>query len=108
MAGKPLSTGAVRLGEAGPTLGVAEGIETALAASNRFNVPVWAATNATLLEAWMPPAGVERVLIAADNDASYTGQAAAYKLARRLAQQGLTVDIQIPEQVGKGWADVDI
>lgn len=105
MAGKPLSTGAVRLGEAGPTLGIAEGIETALAASNRFNVPVWAATNATLLEAWMPPTGVERVLIAGDNDASYTGQAAAYKLARRLAQQGLTVDIQIPEQVGKDWAD---
>lgn len=105
MAGRPLNTGAVRLGETGPTLGIAEGIETALAATIRFNVPVWAATNATLLEAWMPPTGIERVLIAADNDASYTGQAAAYKLACRLAQQGFPVDVQIPEQVGRDWAD---
>jgi len=105
MAGKPLNTGAVRLGEAGATLGISEGIETALAASIRFCVPVWAATNATLLESWVPPAGVERVLIAGDNDASYTGQAAAYRLARRLVQEGLAVEIQIPRQVGKDWAD---
>lgn len=108
MAGKPLNTGAVRLGEVGMTLGVAEGIETALAASIRFGVPVWAATNAVLLEAWDPPAGVERVLIAGDNDESFTGQAAAYGLARRLAQKGLAVEIQIPGQVGKDWADVGV
>jgi putative DNA primase/helicase len=107
MAGKPLNTGAVRLCEAGSTLGIAEGIETALAASIRFRVPAWAATNAALLEAWIPPAGVERVLIAGDNDASYTGQAAAFRLARRLVQEELAVDIRIPEQVGKDWADAD-
>lgn len=105
MAGKPLNTGAVRLGAAGMTLGIAEGIETALAASQRFGVPVWAATNAVLLEAWVPPEGVERVLIAGDNDASFTGQAAAFGLARRLVQKGLAVEIRIPEQAGKDWAD---
>jgi putative DNA primase/helicase len=108
MAGKPLNTGAVRLGEVGTALGIAEGIETALAASIRFGVPVWAATNAVLLESWVPPAGVERVLIAADNDASFTGQAAAFGLARRLVQKGLSVEIQIPERVGKDWADEGI
>lgn len=108
MAGKPLNTGAVRLGAAGTTLGIAEGIETALAASIRFGVPVWAATNAVLLEAWMPPEGVERVLIAGDNDASFTGQAAAFALARRLVQKGLAVEIQIPDRVGKDWADAGL
>ena len=87
------------------TLGIAEGIETALAASQRFGVPIWAATNAVLLEAWVPPEGVERVVIVGDNDASFTGQAAAFGLARRLVQKGLTVEIRIPDQVGKDWAD---
>jgi putative DNA primase/helicase len=108
MTGKPLNTGAVRLGEVGATLGIAEGIETALAASVRFGVSVWATTTATLLEGWVPPAGVDRVLIAGDNDASFTGQAAAYRLARRLVREGLVVEIQIPEHVGKDWADVGI
>jgi putative DNA primase/helicase len=105
MAGKPLNTGAVRLGAAGMTLGIAEGIETALAASQRFGVPVWAATNAVLLESWVPPEGVSRVLIAGDNDASFTGQAAAFSLARRLVRDGLAVEIHLPDQMGKDWAD---
>lgn len=105
MAGRPLNTAAVRLGPVGRSLGIAEGIETALAASKRFSLPVWAATNATLLADWVPPAGVERVLIAGDNDASYTGQAAAFALAKRLARDGFQVEIQIPETEGKDWAD---
>ncbi|GIZ54058.1 DUF7146 domain-containing protein [Noviherbaspirillum aridicola] len=105
MAGKPLNTAAVRLSPVGRCVGIAEGIETALAASRRFSVPVWAATNATLLEAWVPPAGIERVLIAGDNDASYTGQSAAFALARRLVREGLAVEIQIPDTEGKDWAD---
>jgi putative DNA primase/helicase len=105
MAGKPLNTGSVRLGAAGMTLGIAEGIETALAASQRFGVPVWAATNAVLLESWVPPEGVSRVLIAGDNDASFTGQAAAFSLARRLVRDGLAVEVHVPGQMGKDWAD---
>lgn len=105
MAGKPLQTSAVRLGALGRCIGIAEGIETALAASKRFGLPVWAATNAVLLEAWAPPAGVEHVLIAGDNDASYTGQAAAFALARRLVREGYAVEIQIPGTEGRDWAD---
>lgn len=106
MAGKSLNTAAVRLSPPGACLGIAEGIETALAASRRFRVPVWAATNATLLEAWVPPPGVECVLIAGDNDASYTGQSAAFALGRRLVRDGYAVEIQIPEAEGKDWADL--
>lgn len=105
MAGKPLNTAAVMLAPAGRCVGIAEGIETALAASHRFSVAVWAATNAVLLESWAPPAGVEQVLIAGDNDASYTGQAAAFSLARRLVRDGYAVEIQIPDTEGRDWAD---
>lgn len=105
MSGKPLNSGAVRLSAVARCLGIAEGIETALAASARFGIPVWAATNATLLESWVPPAGVERVLIAADNDASFAGQFAAYGLARRLARKGMSVEIQLPPTAGRDWAD---
>jgi putative DNA primase/helicase len=108
MAGKPLKTAAVRLSEVETTLGIAEGIETALAASNRFGVPIWAATSATLLESWVPPTGVERVLIAGDADASFTGQAAAYALARRLLRDGYAVEVQIPDEIERDWADVGI
>lgn len=105
MPGKRLNTAAVRLLPIGRHIGIAEGIETALAATRRFGVPVWAATNATLLADWVPPEGVKRVLIAGDNDANYTGQAAAYALAQRLARNGCKVEIQIPEMEGKDWAD---
>lgn len=80
----------------------------ALAASMRFQIAVWAATNAVLLEAWVPPAGVDSVLIAGDNDASYTGQAVAFALAHRLVRDGYAVEIQIPEAVGKDWADAGV
>jgi putative DNA primase/helicase len=105
MAGKPLQTASVRLGAAGRRLGIAEGIETALAASRRFLAPVWAATNAVLLETWIPPEGVEQVLIAGDNDTSFTGQASAFVLARRLVRDGYKVEVKIPNVVDRDWAD---
>lgn len=97
---------AVRLGEAGRVLGVAEGIETALAASARFEVPVWAALNTSMLARWYPPEGVEEVLIAADNDAKFGGQAAAYRLAQRLAVKGFEVSVKVPEIPGTDWLDI--
>lgn len=107
MAGKPLNTGAVRLGPIASRLGIAEGIESALGAAKRFGLPVWAATNTALLESWVPPAGVDAVLIAGDNDAgsSWAGQAAAFALAKRLVRAGYAVEVQIPAGAGKDWAD---
>jgi len=107
MSGKPLNTGSVRLGNAAEYMGIAEGIESALGAAKRFGVPVWAATNAALLESWAPPAGVRSILIAADNDAgsSWAGQAAAFNLAKRLVREGFAVEVQIPAAAGADWAD---
>lgn len=99
---------AVRLMPHGTLLGIAEGIETALSASVLYNVPVWAALNAALLEQWRPPETVETVMIFGDNDASSTGQAAAYGLASKLKARGLHVIVEIPTRTGDDWNDVQM
>lgn len=97
---KPLNGGAIRLSEHGELLGIAEGIETALAASQMFDIPVWASANATLLEAFNPPEGVKEVQIFGDHDRGYRGQSAAYRLANRLSLMGINVTVEIPMMFG--------
>lgn len=105
-----LAGAAIRLGPAGPSLGVAEGIETALAVMTATRQICWATTSACLLEKVVLPPQVMRVTIWADNDESKTGLTAATRLAERLAKEGRKVDIQLPKRLaGKkswDWADV--
>lgn len=96
----------VRLSPPAEELGIAEGIETALSASAMFSVPCWSALNARLLQDWLPPSEARRVIVFGDNDESWTGQEAAYALAKRLAAKGLAVDVQIPPNAGDDWNDV--
>ncbi|RVT93713.1 DUF7146 domain-containing protein [Sphingomonas crocodyli] len=96
---------AVRLAPHGEKLGIAEGIETALGAAKRFQIPVWAAINSTLMAKWLPPEGVTEVYIFGDNDPKFGGAAAAYELAHRLAVKDIFVRVQIPRQLGLDWAD---
>jgi putative DNA primase/helicase len=85
-------------------LGVAEGIETALSVKKMFHIPCWSLINSAMMAKWNPPDGVEKVIIYGDNDKSFAGQAAAYKLASRLSAK-LSVEVRIPDQVGD-WNDV--
>lgn len=87
-------------------MGIAEGIETAIAARLRFRVPVWAALNTSLMAAWRPPEIARKILIFADHDSNYAGHAAAYKLAHRLHQQGYGVAVMMPQHPDTDWADV--
>jgi putative DNA primase/helicase len=91
--------------QSGP-LGIAEGIETAMAASAYFDVPVWSAINATMLAKWLPPLGCEEVVIFGDNDPSFAGHAAAYRLAHRLSARQIPVTVQMAPIPGQDWADV--
>ena len=91
---------AVRLMSFGPRLAVAEGIETALAASKLLKVPCWSCLNTSLLQAFTPPPGVEELIIAVDNDAA--GRLAAEKLVLRLAT---LVTVTVCEPFGADFAE---
>lgn len=104
MQGLPLAGAAIRLTPVSRTLGIAEGIETALACLQQFDVPTWACVSAGVLEAFEPPAGVEHVIVFGDHDDTFTGQAAAYRLAHRLARKAIEVEVCIPPAPGD-WLD---
>jgi len=98
---------AIRLAPSDFHMGIAEGIETAIAASIINRIPVWSAINANNMAKWKPPQVVRKVTIFGDNDATYTGHKAAYTLAQRLTvQEKLDVEVRIPDCVGQDWADV--
>lgn len=104
----PVKGACVRLGGMpGDTLGLAEGIETALAVTDRVGFPVWATLGCNNLEDFEAiPDSVKTVHVFADNDGNYAGQAAAYALARSLsAVRHLQVRVHVPEQAGHDWLD---
>ena len=85
---------------------IAEGIESAYAAHIDSGLPAFAAMNASCLENFVPPEGVKEVWIYADNDRNYTGQAAAYKLGKRLMIKGIESWVFVPDKVGQDQNDV--
>ncbi|MDD2719840.1 MAG: primase-helicase zinc-binding domain-containing protein [Gallionella sp.] len=97
----------------GKVLAVTEGIETALAVMGVFNVPVWAAGNAYLLENFVPPQGVD-VVIYADKDRPSRqhpdghGLSAAKLLLKRLWKEGIKASIKLPgNEIPQGMKSVD-
>lgn len=115
-AGKSLPGAAIRLGAPGRVLGVAEGIETALAVQQATGLRCWATISASLMQSFEPPQGVERLLIWADNDPIRNGKKAglnaAEALRKRVSDRGLETEILLPDGFlpaeGKGvdWLDV--
>jgi putative DNA primase/helicase len=76
--------GAVRLAPSAETMGIAEGIETALSASQLHGIPVWSALSSGGLMKWQPPETAKHIIVCGDHDTSFAGQLAAFSLAHRL------------------------
>lgn len=98
--------GAVRLAPSAETMGIAEGIETALSASILHEVPVWAALTANALLTWEPPPHVRNIIVFGDADESLTGQHVAYGLGYRLKRCGHRAEVRIPDDMPCDWNDV--
>ena len=93
MQGLPLSGAAIRLTAVSEVLGIAEGLETALAASELFEVPVWSCVSAQGIESFEPPAGVNEIVIFSDNDANFAGQKAAFARAEILTSGAIAAEV---------------
>jgi phage/plasmid primase-like uncharacterized protein len=55
------------------------------------------------MEKFVVPAGIERLVIFADNDKNGVGQTAAEKLRKRYAQ---IAEVCIPDKLDTDWADM--
>lgn len=91
-------------------LGVAEGIETALAAHELHQVPTWATGNTSLLMDFIPPPDIRHVVIFADFDqvnktGKRPGTVAAKALAMGLHDAGIGWEIRYPSSGFKDFAD---
>lgn len=74
---------AVKLFPAQSTLGIAEGIETALSAHQLYKLPVWSTLNSVLMEKFKAPPGITTLMIFADSDQNLTGLAAAMSCGKK-------------------------
>ena len=74
---------AVRLTPSASTLGIAEGIETALSCTQIYKCNTWSTLNAGLMKKFRAPEGVEHLIIFADTDKNGTGHAAAFECGNR-------------------------
>jgi putative DNA primase/helicase len=116
----PAAGGAVRIGGVGKRIGVAEGVETALAAwhlmDKRF--PVWAALSTAGMTGLELPLGVEQVCIFPDGDrplrkrgheyepATPAGRKAAETLRERLIKEGIVCTIASEPGPGRDYLDI--
>lgn len=106
--------GAVRLTEPHDELGIAEGIETALAVTSVYGIPCWAGLNAGGVAKFELPVGYERVKkvrIFADNDARdklgrRAGNDAAQTLKDRMRADRRICTIILPRFTSFDFADV--
>lgn len=88
-------------------IGIAEGIETAIAAHEMSGLPVWSTLNATLMGSILFPPDVKRVTIFADRDTKFGGQYAAFALAHKLAtgKDRIRVTVKMPSANGADFLD---
>lgn len=90
----PMCGGAVRLFKVEERLGLAEGIETAMSASQLYSIPTWATLSANRLAKIEIPKTVRIITIF--SDAGSVGVNSAFEAQDYYERQGLQVDVVTP------------
>lgn len=90
-----MGAAAVRLREPRHRLGLAEGVETAIAADDIYKIPVWATCGASRLGHIEIPPGVEEVVIFGDNGAN--GVELAMRAVDSYERQGFAAEAIFPK-----------
>ena len=93
----------IRLMPPASMMGIAEGIETALAAARLFHVPVWSVLCVHGIETFVPPPEVRDLIVFADHDLHGASRRAADALRGRLK---LPTEIRMPDRQDTDWNDV--
>lgn len=92
------------LAPANDTLGLAEGIETALSAILLLDIPVWATLGNERLSHIAIPDTVTRLILLPDNDRG--GRIGAAKAVEAYAMPGRTIETMWPPHGFNDWNDV--
>ena len=100
---RPLG-GAVQLLPAGPVLGLAEGIETAISAAMLLDIPVWAALGSERLHRITIPPTVRRLVLLPDKDRA--GRIAVARAHAAYAERPFALDLLWPWSRQNDWNDV--
>ncbi|HEX8577976.1 MAG TPA: primase-helicase zinc-binding domain-containing protein [Allosphingosinicella sp.] len=104
---------AIRLSPHNGVLGVAEGLETAMAVERDAGIPCWSTISSTLLAKFIAPADVVELHVYGDNDPTFGGQAAAFQCAHRNAVRPNSPRVSVhipglsfnPSKLGTDWAN---
>jgi hypothetical protein len=103
MLGRP-GRGAVQLAPAALLLGLAEGIETALAAKQLHGIPVWATLGTERAGHLLLPQGLDRLILLFDRDAA--GLEADRQARFAYQRPGLEIESLWPPAPHNDWAEV--
>lgn len=74
---------AIRLSDVSSTLGIAEGIETALSCHQVYKCSTWSVLNTSLMKRFRAPTGVDHLIIFADSDDNGAGLNAAFECGHK-------------------------
>ena len=96
-----MGSAAVRLAEPRGTLGLAEGVESALAAAQLFSVPTWAVCGASRLGSIDVPESVNHIIIFGDGGKA--GSECAVKACSFYRSKGYRVDMEFPPAGVDDW-----
>lgn len=105
---------AIRLFPPDKVLGVAEGVETAIAVTEATGIPCWPTISTAFMKTFVPPRGVQRLVVFGDKDrpTEQFPEGAGFQAARILVQtlwkKGFKASLQMPpSEIPDGAKSID-